>query len=90
MSMPNPFRAQAAESPQGQQPGGQQAPSSNRILVKNIKVTGNTVFSNEVLATVTNPYLGKSLTLPELEEVATALTQFYKENGYTLANAYLP
>ncbi len=88
--MPNPFRAQAAESPQGQQPGGQQALSSNRILVKNIKVTGNTVFSNEVLATVTNPYLGKSLTLPELEEVATALTQFYKERGYTLANAYLP
>src|SRR5688572_9236500 len=66
--------AQEAELPHGQQPGGQQAPSSSKILVKNIKVTGNTVISNEELGSVTSSYHGKAMSIEELQDVATLLT----------------
>jgi len=58
--------------------------------VKGVNVTGSTVFSQEQLAAVTASYLGQVMDLADLQQIATAVTEAYRQRGYTLATAYLP
>ncbi|BCA55374.1 putative Hemolysin activation/secretion protein [Nitrospira sp. KM1] len=65
------------------------APVSS-LLVKGFSFAGNTAVSESELEAVTKPYTGRSLTLAELEGVADAVTEHYRQKGYTLATAYIP
>jgi len=60
------------------------------VLVKGFSFSGNTVISQSELEAVTQPYIGRSLTLPDLETVSAAVADLYKQKGYTLATAYVP
>lgn len=62
----------------------------DRVLVKGFSFSGNTVISQLDLEAVTQSYIGRSLTLPDLEEVAATVTDLYRRKGYTLATAYVP
>ena len=60
------------------------------LLVKGFLFSGNTVVSQAELEALTQPYVGRALTLPDLEEVAASVAGRYKQKGYTLATTYVP
>ncbi len=64
--------------------------SIDSLLVKGFSFSGNTVVSQFELESLTQPYVGRSLTLPDLEEVAARVAERYKQKGYTLATTYIP
>ncbi len=63
---------------------------TDSLLVKGFSFTGNTVISQAELEALTQPYVGSSLTLSDLEEVAANVATLYKRKGYTLATTYVP
>jgi hemolysin activation/secretion protein len=67
----------------------QTAPVSS-LLVKGFSFSGNTVISQAELESFTQPYVGRSLSLPDLEEVAAKVAELYRNKGYTLATTYVP
>ena len=63
---------------------------TDSLLVKGFSFTGNTVISQVELEALTQPNVGRSLTLSGLEEVAASVADLYKQRGYTLATTYVP
>jgi hemolysin activation/secretion protein len=61
-----------------------------RVFVRQILVTGSTVFSEQELAEVTAPYVNRSVTSEDLEVLRLALTRFYINKGYINSGAILP
>ena len=61
-----------------------------RTFVRAIRVTGNTVFSDEELAQITAPYVGHEVTDEELAALRQALTLKYVNAGYINSGAVLP
>jgi hemolysin activation/secretion protein len=61
-----------------------------RVLVREIRVTGSTVFSAEQLAEVTAPYVNRWLTAEDLEALRLALTRHYVTRGYVNSGAIIP
>jgi hemolysin activation/secretion protein len=61
-----------------------------RVFVREIKITGNTVFSDETLAQVTVPYRNRELTDTDLESLRLALTIYYINKGYISSGAIIP
>lgn len=58
------------------------------ITVTEFQFKGNTAFRSEELAKkVTNQFINKSLSLTELVQVATDITKFYAERGYSTSGA---
>ena len=64
--------------------------STLRFLVREIRITGNTVFSAEELGQVTAPYVNREVSSDELEDVRLALSRWYAERGYVNSGAVLP
>lgn len=65
-------------------------PRGPRVLVKKFRITGNTVIKTEKLEALAQPDEGKQLNLEQLRAVATRITEYYRDQGYLLAYAYLP
>jgi hemolysin activation/secretion protein len=61
-----------------------------RLLVRQIEVVGNTVFSDEALAEVATPYVGRTVTAEDLEVLRQAFTRFYVNAGYINSGVILP
>jgi hemolysin activation/secretion protein len=70
-------------------PKGEPVPGL-RVFVREIKVTGSTVFSADELAKVTKPYVNREVTSEDLEALRVALTVLYIEKGYVNSGAILP
>jgi len=75
------------------------APASDvRISISEVRITGNTVFSEAQLLALIAPALApeagsgsaRQLSFAELEALADQITAYYREQGYLLARAYLP
>ncbi|MGB3636694.1 MAG: ShlB/FhaC/HecB family hemolysin secretion/activation protein [Rivularia sp. (in: cyanobacteria)] len=64
-------------------------PSSERITVNKIKITGSTVFDSEDFEPIVRPVEGRSVTLEELKKVADAITELYLERDYITSRAIL-
>ena len=60
------------------------------FVVKSLRVTGETRFSEAELVTVTGFKLGSVSTLSDLRAMAAKITNYYNERGYFVAQAYLP
>jgi hemolysin activation/secretion protein len=60
------------------------------IRIRAITVTGNTVFSDEELASITAPYVGRDVTEEDLAALRQALTLKYVQAGYINSGALLP
>jgi len=65
-------------------------PMTEAFEVKVIELKGNHVFSNEVLLALTTSAIGTKITLPQLEALATRITDYYHSHGYPFARAYIP
>lgn len=61
-----------------------------RVLVRQIRITGNTVFSEHDLTAVTQEYGNRSVTSEEIEALRLALTRLYVTAGYINSGAILP
>lgn len=60
------------------------------IPVSKIHVTGSTIFPATVLEALVADMAGTTMTLSGLETGIARITNYYRERGYFLANAYLP
>lgn len=60
------------------------------VFVREVRITGSTVFTPEELATVTAPYTNRKLASEDLEALRVALTQFYIDRGYVTSGAIIP
>ena len=60
------------------------------ILVREIQLLGNTVFSGEELAPIIEAYEGRSLVFEDLINLRTEITDLYVANGYTTSGAFIP
>lgn len=61
-----------------------------QITVRQFEVIGNTVLSAEELATLTDPFTNRPLSLAELFQVSAEITQAYHDRGYINSGAFLP
>jgi hemolysin activation/secretion protein len=61
-----------------------------KLRVQRFHFTGNTVFSSSDLAPLMQTYVGKELSVGELNQAAAAVTAYYRKAGYFLAQAYIP
>lgn len=66
------------------------APSGVRVKVSGFTFSGNTIFTSVELSALLAGYVGKELTLPELNAVVAEITAAYRAKGYFLASAILP
>jgi len=74
-----------------QEPSGSVDEQAQSVQVKGFKFAGNiTAFTSEQLSAQLQDVIGKSLTLNELKALAERITNFYRDNGYFLAKAFLP
>lgn len=60
------------------------------VFVKDIRITGSTVFTREELAAVTAPYVNRKLTTEGLEALRAALTRHYISRGYITSGVIIP
>ncbi|MBE9158218.1 ShlB/FhaC/HecB family hemolysin secretion/activation protein [Nodosilinea sp. LEGE 06152] len=66
-----------------------EAPSLEQIQVREIVVTGSTVFSAEALDQVVQAYENRPLSVADLQSAADAVTQLYLSEGYITSQAVL-
>ena len=60
------------------------------IVLKRFDVEGSTVFTQEELTEILEPYTLRPITFAELLEVQRAITQLYVDNGYITSGAFIP
>ena len=65
-------------------------PYGARVFVKEISLTGNTVFSTDDLQEIIAPYINRIVSSSELEDLRVELTRHYIENGYINSGAVIP
>ena len=72
----------------------QQFPSPDKInrtfRIKKIKVTGSTIFKEQDFEKITKNLLNREITMAELLEVSSAITNLYSEQGYITSGAFIP
>lgn len=61
-----------------------------QVAVQRFEITGNHIVDTAVLQAQIASEAGKSMTLPEIEAVATRLTRYYRARGYFVALVYVP
>lgn len=64
--------------------------SGKAILVKDFKITGNAHIPSSELEAFFAESKNKELTFKQLQDIASAITQYYREKGYFVARAYIP
>lgn len=60
------------------------------VFVRDFKLVGNTIFSDEDLAQVTAPYENRKISSEELLELRHKLTRYYVNRGYINSGAIIP
>ncbi len=61
-----------------------------KVTVARFRISGNTLFSEEVLTAQVREFVGKEQNIDGLNDAATKVRAYYRERGYFLAQAYLP
>lgn len=66
------------------------APEGGQLTLKQVAFTGNTVFSNDELQKITQPFLNRLLTARDLEDLRSRITSVYVDAGYINSGAIIP
>ncbi len=84
--------AKPVEINKQEKPSYKPADASNaiKVSVEAFTFIGNTSFTDKVLNTRLADFLNRKVGVAELNEATQEITAFYRENGYFLAQAYLP
>ncbi|MDA7418740.1 ShlB/FhaC/HecB family hemolysin secretion/activation protein [Xenophilus arseniciresistens] len=75
--------------PQGQ-PAAAAAGAGATFRLNDLRLNGAEALSAEELRSTTAPYIGRDVALADLEALAQAITQRYRDRGYFLAQAVVP
>lgn len=89
--VPPPAQPPALDLPSPTPPGAlEQAAKGPKIMVKEIRLVGNTAFTSQQLSEITTPYTNRELTAEDLEALRLALTYYYVNHGYLTSGAVVP
>ena len=66
------------------------APGGAAVILNTVKLSGNSVFSEETLRAALGDVTGKTFDLPGLRGLAQRITDVYQAGGYPFARAILP
>lgn len=66
------------------------APEGPSFVLKDINITGITIFKSDDLKPLYESYLNKEVKLKDLEAIARKIESVYDEKGYLTTNVYLP
>jgi hemolysin activation/secretion protein len=61
-----------------------------KVTVTAFRISGNTIYSEQVLLATIQEFVGKEQTIDGLNDAATKVRAYYRERGYFLSQAYLP
>ena len=61
-----------------------------RVLVKKVRIQGNTVLTRSSLLPIIKPYVGSTISNSQLHQMALEITQLYIKNGYINSGVVLP
>jgi hemolysin activation/secretion protein len=64
--------------------------SEKTLFVQKFDIVGNTLLTGEEINRVISSFEGRDLTLAEMKEVASRLTDLYRDKGYLLVRAIVP
>jgi hemolysin activation/secretion protein len=84
---PSPVLPIVPLPPEGEVP---RKPGTVQVFVRDIMVTGNTVFSDEEINQVTAPFKNRTLVTEDLERLRLSLTLLYINKGYLTSGAIIP
>lgn len=87
---PPPARPPALEVPAQPKTQPGKSAAGLKIIVTEIRLVGNTAFTNQELAEVTSKYINRELTMEDLESLRLDLTLFYVDRGYVTSGAIIP
>lgn len=76
--------------PRVQDPKPALAAPGLKVVVKGFRISGNTIYSSEVLLATVREFVGKEQNIDGLNDASTKVRAYYRERGYFLAQAYLP
>lgn len=65
-------------------------PNTAPFQIKSIRIVGNAAFSNDTLHALVADAEGKTVTLPDLEQLAARITAYYQAHGFSLSRAIVP
>jgi len=85
-----PLAQAGAVAPQSLPAPPRPASAAGTFKLNDLRLNGVKALSNEELQSITAPYIGRDVTLADLEALAQAITARYKERGYFLAQAVVP
>jgi hemolysin activation/secretion protein len=92
--LPTPeFRKPPPETlqlPEVKPPEPERAPTTLRVVVRKIRITGNTAIPGSELEKIAAPFENRELTNTDLEELRQRLTQHYVSRGYINSGAVIP
>jgi hemolysin activation/secretion protein len=67
-----------------------QLPATTRFILRGVHVVGNTVLDDASIRAVVAPYIGRLVTLDDLEAIRQRFTRLYIDRGYVNSGAVLP
>jgi FimV-like protein len=67
-----------------------ESPAPRPFILNKVTFTGNESFSSEILHAVITDAVGNAQNFEQLEGLVARITQFYQEQGYSIARAILP
>ena len=63
---------------------------SEKVLIKNIKISGATLIPESELRKIVEPFENKEITLTEMQKAVDLITDVYRKKGYITSRAYIP
>jgi hemolysin activation/secretion protein len=78
------------DEPEIAAPNLEDLPETEAVLIETINVEGADLLSQSEIDKIINPYLGKNLSLRDMQEVANKITDAYRNKGYITSRAILP
>ncbi len=88
--LPPPEELLEPSTPTPTNPEIPEGATQSTITVTKFEFEGNTAFSDEKLAEVTQRFTNTPITFAELLSARTEITQLYVDNGYVTSGAFIP
>ncbi|MDB5828841.1 MAG: polypeptide-transport-associated protein [Variovorax sp.] len=85
-----PMAGPGTANPNSQSLPAAPSPTVAAFRLNDLRLNGALALSSEELKSVTQPYIGRNVTLGDLEALAQAITAQYRARGYFLAQAVVP
>jgi len=90
LTLPAPHELQPQKPKVQETPVSSASEQGPRIKVQGFRIGGNQLFDTQRLLELLKDLQGRELNLADLNGAAQRISEFYQEQGYVLARAYLP